>query len=243
MNFIFQPDNGEQALDIAEMLVSSNCLDVLVIDSVAALVPKAELAGEMGDAHMGLQARLMSQALRKLTGITSKTNTCVIFINQLREKIGVFFGNPETTTGGRALKFYSSVRIEIRKISNIKKADDIIGHRVRAKVVKNKVAAPFREAEFDIYFGKGISWYSDILEQGVLHKVVDKSGSWYSYKDTKLGQGKENAVEYLEQNNDISQKIYEELINDLKQVFQPEAEEEIEVLTETPTLVADENAE
>ncbi|MBP7021364.1 MAG: recombinase RecA [Planctomycetes bacterium] len=241
--YISQPDNGEQALDIAEMLVSSNCLDVLVIDSVAALVPKAELAGEMGDAHMGLQARLMSQALRKLTGITSKTNTCVIFINQLREKIGVFFGNPETTTGGRALKFYSSVRIEIRKISNIKKADDIIGHRVRAKVVKNKVAAPFREAEFDIYFGKGISWYSDILEQGVLHKVVDKSGSWYSYKDTKLGQGKENAVEYLEQNNDISQKIYEELINDLTQVFQQEAEEEIEELPETPTLVADENAE
>ena len=215
--YISQPDNGEQALEIAEMLVSSNSLDVIVVDSVAALVPKAELAGEMGDAHMGLQARLMSQALRKLTGITGKTNTCVIFINQLREKIGVFFGNPETTTGGRALKFYSSVRIEVRKVSQIKKSEEIIGHRVRSKVVKNKVAAPFKEAEFDIYFGKGISWHSDILEQAVIYKVVDKSGSWYTFKDIKLGQGKENAVEFLEKNPEIAEKIANTVLETLYQ--------------------------
>lgn len=211
--YISQPDNGEQALEIAEMLVSSNSLDVIVIDSVAALVPKAELAGEMGDSHMGLQARLMSQALRKLAGVTSKTNTCVVFINQMREKIGVFFGNPETTTGGRALKFYATVRIEIRRVGNIKKGEDIIGCRTKAKVVKNKVAPPFREAEFDIYFGKGISWPSDILEQAVLHKIVDKSGSWYAYKDDKIGQGKENAVEFLEKNNEICQKIAQDVLS------------------------------
>ena len=210
--YISQPDSGEQALEITEMLVSSNALDVVVIDSVAALVPKAELAGEMGDTQIGLQARLMSQALRKLAGVTSKTNTCVIFINQLREKIGVFFGNPETTSGGRALKFYSSVRIEVRKIGSIKKTNEIIGNKTRAKVVKNKVASPFKEAEFDIYFGKGISLISDIIEQAVSKGIVKKSGSWFSYKDTKLGQGKENSVDYLANDSDLTQKITNEVM-------------------------------
>lgn len=209
---ISQPDYGEQALEIAEMLVASNTLDVIVVDSVAALVPKAELAGEMGDAQMGSQARLMSQALRKLAGVINKANTCLVFINQLREKVGVFFGNPETTPGGRALKFYSSVRIEIRKIGNIKKGDSIIGSRTRSKVVKNKLAPPFREAEFDIYFGKGISWSSDVLEQAVLSKIVDKSGSWFSYKNDRIGQGKENAVEFLEGRPEILKAIAEDLL-------------------------------
>ena len=213
--YVAQPDSGEQALEIAEILVTSNSLDVVVIDSVAALVPKAELNGEMGDAHMGLQARLMSQALRKLAGVVSKSNTCVIFINQLREKIGVFFGNPETTTGGRALKFYASVRIDIRRIGNIKKGEEIIGCRTRAKVVKNKVAPPFREAEFDIYFGQGISWSSDVLEQAVLNKIVLKSGSWYSYQDAKLGQGKENSVQFLEDNPDVLDNITKELLDSI----------------------------
>lgn len=228
--YISQPDNGEQALEIAEMLVSSNSLDVIVVDSVAALVPKAELAGEMGDSHMGLQARLMSQALRKLAGVTSKTNTCVIFINQMREKIGVFFGNPETTTGGRALKFYASVRIEIRKVGNIKKSEEIIGCRTKGKVVKNKVAPPFREAEFDIYFGKGISLASDILEQAVLRKILDKSGSWYAYKDEKIGQGKENAVEFLEKNpqvcEQIAQDVYQSISSQENPIVIKELEEE-----------------
>ena len=210
--YISQPDNGEQALEITEMLVASNALDVVVIDSVAALVPRAELAGEMGDVHVGLQARLMSQALRKLAGVTSKSRTCVIFINQLREKIGVFFGNPETTTGGRALKFYASVRIEIRKIGTIKKGDAIIGCRTRAKIVKNKVAPPFREAEFDIYFGSGISLTSDIMEQAVQHNIIDKSGSWYAYKDQKIGQGKENTIEFLNANPETMETIKANLL-------------------------------
>ncbi len=211
---ISQPDYGEQALEIAEMLITSNALDVIVVDSVAALVPKAELAGDMGDAQMGSQARLMSQALRKLAGAINKAQTCIIFINQMREKVGVFFGNPETTSGGRALKFYASVRIDIRKVGNIKKGESIIGCRTRAKVVKNKTAPPFREAEFDIYFGKGISWESDVLEQAVMQKVVDKSGSWFSYKENKLGQGKENAIEFLEKNP----KLVEEIANELLKV-------------------------
>ncbi len=210
--YISQPDSGEQALEIVELLVTSNALDVIVIDSVAALAPKAELNGEMGDSHMGLQARLMSQALRKLAGVVSKTNTCILFINQLREKIGVFFGNPETTTGGKALKFYASVRLDIRRIGSIKKGDEVIGCRTKAKVVKNKVAPPFREAEFDIYFGKGISWTSDVFEQAVLNKVVAKSGSWYSYKDEKLGQGKENSLQYLEEKPELMDTITEELL-------------------------------
>lgn len=209
---ISQPDYGEQALEIAEMLITSNALDVIVVDSVAALVPKSELAGDMGDAQMGSQARLMSQALRKLAGAISKAQTCIIFINQMREKVGVFFGNPETTPGGKALKFYSSVRIEIRKVGNIKKGENVIGCRTRGKVVKNKTAPPFREAEFDIYFGKGISWESDVLEQAVIQKVVDKSGSWFSYKDNKLGQGKENAIEYLEKNPAVVEEIANELL-------------------------------
>ncbi len=191
--FISQPDTGEQALDIAETLVRSNAIDVIVIDSVAALVPKAELEGEMGDSHMGLQARLMSQALRKLAGIVSKTKTIVIFINQIRMKIGVFFGNPETTTGGNALKFYSSVRIEVRKAGQIKQGDKIIGNRIKTKIVKNKVAPPFKTCEFDIMYNEGISISGDILDQGVLYNIITKSGNSYSYNEIKLGVGRENA--------------------------------------------------
>ncbi|HLN90521.1 MAG TPA: recombinase RecA, partial [Patescibacteria group bacterium] len=187
---ISQPDTGEQALEIAEMLVRSGALDVLVVDSVAALVPKAEIEGEMGDAHMGLQARLMSQALRKLTGTISKSRTAIIFINQIRQKIGVMFGNPETTTGGNALKFYATVRLDIRRIAQIKKDDSVIGGRTRVKVVKNKVAPPFREAEFDILYGEGISRHGEIIELGVLQNIIEKSGSWYAYKGERIGQGK-----------------------------------------------------
>src|SRR5215831_3875660 len=190
---VAQPDYGEQALEIAEALVRSNAIDVLVVDSVAALVPKAELEGEMGDSHMGLQARLMSQALRKLTGIVSKSHTCLIFINQIREKIGVMFGNPETTTGGRALKFYSSVRLDIRRVQSIKEGDRVVGSRTRGKVVKNKVAAPFREAEFDIIYGEGISFESDLLDVGVANNVVEKSGTWLGFNGEKIGQGRDNA--------------------------------------------------
>lgn len=214
---IAQPDYGEQALEIAEMLVTSNALDIVVVDSVAALVPKAELLGEMGDAQMGSQARLMSQALRKLAGSINKAKTCLVFINQMREKVGVYFGNPETTPGGKALKFYSSVRIEIRKVGSLKKGEQQIGSRTRAKVVKNKLAPPFREAEFDIYFGKGISWASDVLDQAVIHKIVEKSGSWFSYKENKLGQGKENTLEFLEANP----KVLEDISADLMQVATP----------------------
>ena len=208
---VSQPDYGEQALEIAEALVRSNAIDVLVVDSVAALVPKAELEGEMGDSHMGLKARLMSQALRKLTGIVSKSRTCLVFINQIREKIGVMFGNPETTTGGRALKFYSSVRVDIRRIAAIKDGDRVVGSRTKVKIVKNKTAAPFREAEFDIMYGEGISREGDIIDLGVDKNLVEKSGAWYSYKGERIGQGRENAKQFLKENKDIAEKLEGEL--------------------------------
>ncbi len=208
---VSQPDSGEQALEIAEMLVRSNAVDAIVIDSVAALVPRAELEGEMGDSHVGLQARLMSQALRKLTAIVSRSKTTLIFINQIREKIGVMFGNPETTTGGRALKFYSSVRIDIRRIGSLKDGDEVVGSRVKIKVVKNKVAAPFRQAEFDIDYGEGISRAGELIDLGVEHKLVQKSGAWYSYGDLRLGQGRENAKQYLRENPELAEEIEDEL--------------------------------
>lgn len=204
---VSQPDSGEQALEIAEVLVRSGAIDILVIDSVAALVPRAELEGEMGDSHVGLQARLMSQALRKLTGIVSKSKTCLIFINQIREKIGVMFGNPETTTGGRALKFYSSVRVEIRRTGSLKDGDQSVGNRTKAKVVKNKIAPPFKEAQFDIMFGEGISREGELLDLAVDHKIVDKAGSWFSYGDERLGQGRENAKQFLKENAEIAEEI------------------------------------
>ena len=204
---ISQPDTGEQALEIADMLVRSGSVDIVVIDSVAALTPKAEIEGEMGDSHMGLQARLMSQALRKLTANIKRSNTLVIFINQIRMKIGVMFGNPETTTGGNALKFYASVRLDIRRIGSIKKGDEVIGAETRVKVVKNKVSPPFREALFDILYGEGISREGEIVELGVTHKIVDKSGAWYAYNGDKIGQGKDNAREYLKENPAIAQEI------------------------------------
>ena len=204
---VSQPDYGEQALEIVEALVRSNAIDVLVVDSVAALVPKAELDGEMGDSHMGLQARLMSQALRKLTGTVSKSRTCLIFINQIREKIGVMFGNPETTTGGRALKFYSSVRIDIRRIAAIKDGDVVTGSRTRVKIVKNKVAAPFRESEFDILYGEGISREGDLIDLAVAQNILEKSGSWFSYKGERIGQGRENARTFLKENKDTMAKL------------------------------------
>jgi recombination protein RecA len=208
---ISQPDSGEQALEIAEMLVRSGALDICVIDSVAALVPKAELEGEMGDSHMGLQARLMSQALRKLTGIVSKSRTCMVFINQIREKIGVMFGNPETTTGGRALKFYASVRVDVRRVASIKDGDEVTGSRTKVKVVKNKVAPPFREAEFDIMYGTGISKEGDLIDLGVDKGMIEKSGAWFSYKGERMGQGRENAKQFLVENADIRLKVEEEL--------------------------------
>ena len=208
---VSQPDYGEQALEITEALVRSGAIDVLVVDSVAALVPKAELDGEMGDSHMGLQARLMSQALRKLTGTVSKSRTCLIFINQIREKIGVMFGNPETTTGGRALKFYSSVRVDIRRIAAIKEGDIMIGSRTKVKVVKNKVAAPFREAEFDILYGEGISREGDLLDLAVNNNLLEKSGAWYSYKGERIGQGRENARQFLKDNADTFVKLEAEV--------------------------------
>ncbi len=209
--YISQPDNGEQALEIAETMVRSGALDIIVIDSVAALVPKAEIDGEMGDAHVGLQARLMSQALRKLTAIISKSNCVVIFINQLREKVGVMYGNPETTTGGRALKFYSSVRLDIRRIETLKQSGEVVGNRVRAKVVKNKVAPPFREAEFDIMFGQGISKEGDILDMAAKADVVNKSGAWYAYNGAKIGQGRENAKEYLRKNPAVCWEVEQKM--------------------------------
>jgi recombination protein RecA len=212
---VAQPDFGEQALEIAEALVRSNAIDVLVVDSVAALVPKAELEGEMGDSHMGLQARLMSQALRKLTGIVSKSRTCLVFINQIREKIGVMFGNPETTTGGRALKFYSSVRVDIRRIAAIKDGDVVVGSRTKVKVVKNKTAAPFREAEFDIMYGEGISREGDLLDLGVDRNLVEKSGAWFSYKGERIGQGRENVKQFLKENRDITARLEAELRREL----------------------------
>jgi recombination protein RecA len=208
---VSQPDYGEQALEITGALIGSGSIDVLVVDSVAALVPKAELDGEMGDSHMGLQARLMSQALRKLTGIVSKSKTCLIFINQIREKIGVMFGNPETTTGGRALKFYSSVRVDIRRIAAIKDGDVVVGNRTKVKVVKNKVASPFRESEFDIIYGEGISKEGDLIDLGVAQNLVEKSGSWFSYKGERIGQGRENARQFLKDNPDTRTQLDVEL--------------------------------
>ncbi len=219
---VSQPDNGEQALEIVEVLIRSNSVDVVVVDSVAALVPKAEIEGEMGEAQMGLQARLMSQALRKLTGVVSKSKTTLIFINQLREKIGVMFGNPETTTGGRALKFYASVRIDIRRIASIKDGDQVIGGRTRVKVVKNKVAAPFREAEFDVMYGEGISREGDLLDLAVEKRIVEKSGAWFAYGGERLGQGRENAKQFLKENPDVRRAIEERVRRELGLVREPE---------------------
>src|SRR5512136_2213700 len=204
---VSQPDSGEQALEIAEVLVRSGAIDILVVDSVAALVPKAELEGEMGDSLPGLQARLMSQALRKLTAIVSKSNTCMVFINQMREKIGVMFGNPETTTGGRALKFYSSMRVDIRRIGSIKEGDQVVGSRTRVKIVKNKLAPPFREAEFDIMYNQGISYEGDLVDQAVERRLIEKSGAWFSYKGERLGQGRENAKQFIREHPDVAETL------------------------------------
>ena len=211
--YISQPDNGEQALEITETMVRSGAVDVIIVDSVAALVPKAEIDGEMGDSHVGLHARLMSQALRKLTGIISKSNCVVIFINQLREKVGVMFGNPETTTGGRALKFYASVRLDVRRIETLKVGGEVVGNRTRVKVVKNKVAPPFKEAEFDIMFGKGISKEGDILDLAVLHDIINKAGAWYSYNGEKIGQERENTKLYLANNPEVMEEIEQQVRN------------------------------
>ena len=219
---VSQPDNGEQALEIVEVLIRSNSVDVVVVDSVAALVPKAEIEGEMGEAQMGLQARLMSQALRKLTGVVSKSKTTLIFINQLREKIGVMFGNPETTTGGRALKFYASVRIDIRRIASIKDGDQVIGGRTRVKVVKNKVAPPFREAEFDIMYGEGISREGDLIDLAVEKRIVEKSGAWFAYGGERLGQGRENAKQFLKDNPEVRRTIEERVRRELGLVREAE---------------------
>ena len=208
---VSQPDNGEQALSIAEALIRTNAVDIIVVDSVAALVPKAELEGDMGEPQMGLQARLMSQALRKLTAIVNKSKTCLVFINQIREKIGVMFGNPETTTGGRALKFYASIRVDIRRVQSIKEGDRVVGSRTRAKVVKNKVAAPFREAEFDIIYGEGVSREGDLIDLGVTKGILEKSGTWLSYKGERIGQGRENARMFLRENAEIREKLDHEL--------------------------------
>jgi recombination protein RecA len=215
---VSQPDNGEQALEIVEVLIRSNSVDVVVVDSVAALVPKAEIEGEMGEAQMGLQARLMSQALRKLTGAVSRSKTTLIFINQLREKIGVMFGNPETTTGGRALKFYASVRIDIRRIASIKDGDQVIGGRTRVKVVKNKVAPPFREAEFDVMYGEGISREGDLLDLAVEKRIIEKSGAWFAYGGERLGQGRENVKQFLKENPDVRQTIEDRVRRELGMV-------------------------
>ncbi|MGD1148478.1 MAG: recombinase RecA [Thermoanaerobaculaceae bacterium] len=220
---VAQPDNGEQALEIADTLIRSGSVDVIVVDSVAALVPRAELEGEMGDSSMGLQARMMSQAMRKLTGIVSKSKTSVIFINQIREKIGVMFGNPETTTGGRALKFYASVRLDIRRIGAIKSGEDSVGNRTKVKVVKNKVAAPFRVAEFDILYGEGISKQGELLDLGVEHRLVSKSGTWLSYGDTRLGQGRENARSFLKEHPEIASELEERLREMLPTLARPAA--------------------
>ena len=217
---VSQPDTGEQALEITESLVRSGALDVIVVDSVAALVPKAEIDGDMGDSHMGLQARLMSQALRKLAGAINKSKTVIIFINQLREKIGVMFGNPETTTGGRALKFYASVRLDIRKIENIKQDGEIVGNRARVKVVKNKVAPPFREAEFDIVYGKGISKEGNILDMAVNLDIIEKSGSWFSYNGERIGQGRENVKQYLHNNPEVMEEVEKKVRENFEEAFE-----------------------
>ena len=233
---ISQPDAGEQALEIADTLVRSGAIDVLVVDSVAALVPKAELEGEMGDSHMGLQARLMSQALRKLTSTVSRSNTLIIFINQIRMKIGVMFGNPETTTGGRALKFYSSVRLDIRRISSIKNGDQVIGNQVRVKVVKNKVAPPFRKTEFDIMFGEGISKAGEIIDLGVTYNIIKKSGSWFSYKDTRLAQGRDATKRLLQDNPELCEEL-EALI--MQAITNPSEEQKVAASTASKTNVGD----
>jgi recombination protein RecA len=213
---VSQPDTGEQALEIAETLVRSNAVDLVVIDSVAALTPKAEIEGEMGDSHMGLHARLMSQALRKLTAVISKSNTCLIFINQIRMKIGVMFGNPETTTGGNALKFYSSVRIDLRRIETLKRGDEAYGTRVRAKIVKNKVAPPFKEAEFEIHFSEGISYMSDLIDIATKHNVIDKSGAWFAFEGERLGQGRDNVKKYFDENPKVAQKVEKAVMDKIK---------------------------
>ena len=225
---VSQPDTGEQALEITEALIRSGALDVIVVDSVAALVPKAEIDGDMGDSHIGLQARLMSQALRKLAGAVNKSKTVIIFINQLREKVGIMFGNPETTTGGRALKYYASVRLDIRKIENIKQDGEVVGNRARVKVVKNKVAPPFREAEFDILYGKGISKEGNILDLAVNLDIIEKSGSWFSYNGAKIGQGRENAKKYLEENKDIAIEVEEKVRANFNKAFENSLNNEIE---------------
>lgn len=222
---VSQPDTGEQALEICDMLARSGALDVIVIDSVAALVPKAEIQGDMGDSHVGLQARLMSQALRKIAGAVNRSNTCVVFINQLREKIGVMFGNPETTTGGRALKFYASMRLDVRRIETIKSGDQMLGNRTRVKIVKNKVAPPFKQAEFDIMYGEGISKAGDILDCAVSEKIVEKAGSWYSYAGDRIGQGRENVKKWLDENPNVLEDIKVKLLETIK----PAAEEELKV--------------
>lgn len=225
--YISQPDNGEQALEITETMVRSGAIDIVIVDSVAALVPKAEIDGDMGDSHVGLQARLMSQALRKLTGVISKSNCTVVFINQLREKVGVMFGNPETTTGGRALKFYSSVRLDVRRIEALKQGGEVIGNRTRVKVVKNKIAPPFKEAEFDIMFGEGISSVGDILDLGAENGIINKSGAWYAYNGNKIGQGRENAKQYLKDNPEICSEV-EKKVRELFNLETPENEEKAE---------------
>ena len=224
---VSQPDTGEQALEIAEALVRSGAIDIIVVDSVAALVPKAEIDGDMGDAHVGLQARLMSQALRKLAGVINKSNSCIVFINQLREKVGVMFGNPETTPGGRALKFYASVRLDIRRVENIKQDGEVVGSRARVKVVKNKVAPPFREAEFDIIYGKGISKSGNILDLGVNLGIVDKSGSWFGYNGERIGQGRENAKKYLEDNPKIMEDIEAKVRKNFDEAFEKSLGDEV----------------
>ena len=229
---VSQPDYGEQALEITGALIASGSIDVLVVDSVAALVPKAELDGEMGDSHMGVQARLMSQALRKLTGVVSRSKTCLIFINQIREKIGVMFGNPETTTGGRALKFYATIRVDIRRIAAIKDGESVVGNRTKVKVVKNKVASPFREAEFDIIYGEGISKEGDLIDLGVAQSVIEKSGSWFSYKGDRIGQGRENARQILKDNADIRMAVDGELRRQLG-LIKPDAEAKTPPVPET----------
>ncbi len=228
--YISQPDNGEQALEITETMVRSGAIDIVIVDSVAALVPKAEIDGDMGDSHVGLQARLMSQALRKLTAVISKSNCIVIFINQLREKVGVMFGNPETTTGGRALKFYSSIRMDVRRIETLKQSGEFVGNRTRVKVVKNKIAPPFKEAEFDIMYGQGISREGDILDLAANEDIVNKSGAWYAYNDAKIGQGRENAKQYLKENPTIMQEIEQKVrdkygLDAAPETIKPKAEE------------------
>ncbi len=224
---VSQPDTGEQALEIAEALVRSGAIDIIVVDSVAALVPKAEIDGDMGDAHVGLQARLMSQALRKLAGVINKSNSCIVFINQLREKVGIMFGNPETTPGGRALKFYASVRLDIRRVENIKQDGEVIGSRARVKVVKNKVAPPFREAEFDIIYGKGISKSGNILDIAINLGLVEKSGSWFGYNGERIGQGRENAKKYLEDNPKVMEELEEKIRKNFDQAFENSLGEEV----------------